>query len=139
MTMKLVDHLYENFKRYFSAFADDVAEYEMYDDLELLITLHNGSQLLYDDTDPSIQYIPAPSKEERMTEKQWRYGFGMRLRKKMRMKGITQADLSEITGLTQSMISRYVTGKSIPSLYVIDKIARILECTTDDLLHFPRY
>jgi DNA-binding Xre family transcriptional regulator len=96
----------------------------------LLIRLHDGSIYLYDDFERSI--VELPRDPNSMTDQEWRTEFARRLRRLMLVKGISQNDLVERTGMTQSMISRYMTGKSEPSARNLYKIARVLECSTDE-------
>ena len=44
-----------------------------------------------------------------------------------------QKDLSKKTGISETMISRYMNGLSNPGFFVVDKIARALDCSMDDL------
>ena len=53
----------------------------------------------------------------------------------MYQKGITQKDISLISGISEVMLSRYINGDMIPSFYKIYKIADALECSIDDLIH----
>lgn len=49
-------------------------------------------------------------------------------------KHITQQELAEAAGVTQKMISKIVTGESIPSVMKLAKIAERLGVTIDELL-----
>lgn len=49
-------------------------------------------------------------------------------------KGITQAYLAEHAGITQAMLCQIERGTKNPSLQVGIEIARLLECTVEDLL-----
>lgn len=60
--------------------------------------------------------------------------FGQRLVSLMDAAGMTVAELHRITGLSENTISRYRTGQTEPTLYVIFQIARLLGCSADELL-----
>lgn len=65
-------------------------------------------------------------------EKNKRIGIAIR---KMRLeKKMTQQQLAEEMGLTLQTISKWETGKGIPDLNNVIKLAEIFGCTTDDLL-----
>lgn len=49
-------------------------------------------------------------------------------------KNLTQKDLSMITGLTESTISRYVSGDRIPRGKNLDKLAKALDTSVEDLM-----
>ena len=59
--------------------------------------------------------------------------FGKNL-KELRINAvISQKELSEKSGIAQEMISRYETGKYIPTIKNVYKLATALECSADDL------
>lgn len=61
--------------------------------------------------------------------------FGRRLKTLLELRGMTQNELSEETGISQVSISKYLNGKSDPSLLNVLKIARALDCSLDDLTY----
>ena len=60
--------------------------------------------------------------------------FNERLKKKKKKKGLTQAQLSELAGITTRQIQNYEGGKARPRLDAAEKIAKALNITTDELL-----
>ena len=46
---------------------------------------------------------------------------------------MTQTDLANATGIPQQQISKYIRGYRVPTFYNLDKIARALDCTIDEL------
>ena len=59
--------------------------------------------------------------------------IGKIVRNKRNEKGMTQATLSQKTGVGTSMLCQIEKGTKIPSLGVALSIARALECTVDEL------
>lgn len=57
--------------------------------------------------------------------------FAENLKIAMESKGINQTQLSELTGLSKSAISQYVSGKRVPAEYAIVFLAEILGVTTE--------
>ena len=51
------------------------------------------------------------------------------------VKGISQKQLAEITGITESSVSHYIKGDRVPRGANLIKIANALGTTTDDLLN----
>lgn len=45
----------------------------------------------------------------------------------LEMKNMTQSELGEKLGLSQKAISKYVTGKSLPSLDTLERICSVLD------------
>ena len=60
--------------------------------------------------------------------------FNERLKKYRVEKGLTQAQLSELAGITTRQIQNYEGGKARPRLDAAEKIAKALNITTDELL-----
>lgn len=61
-----------------------------------------------------------------------------RIKEMLKEKGISQKELSDKTGITQSAISHYVNGDRVPRGMNLVKIADALGTTTDDLLSGDR-
>ena len=130
MSFSIID----NAKLYFPLLVERGAEFCEVGNFELIIRMNNGDKFLYDDLDRSIRQLPKDSLN--MTEEECKREFGMRLYKVMERKRVTQKELAELTGIHQSLISRYITGASEPSFYKVDKIAKALCCSTDDLRYY---
>ena len=60
--------------------------------------------------------------------------FSKRLNAARRMRGLSQCDLAERTGLKQVAISFFETGRRSPSLGNLKRLADALEVTTDYLM-----
>lgn len=124
--------LIANFELCFPTLAKKVIEYTYDPSLnELIILLRDGEVWSYEDTDNSIHHLPNDCNN--MSDDEYKCEFGRRLKKMMRRKHISQDELTERTGITQCMISRYMNGRSIPTFINVDKIARALNCSVDDL------
>lgn len=123
--------IYENLKFYFAFVSDDAIDIRETGPFELTIKLSDGRSVMYDDTDKTIRNLPYDSNH--MTEEECKQEFGMRLNKRMQRKGIRQSDLADMTGISQSLISKYIVGKTIPSFYNADKIAKALGCSLEEL------
>lgn len=130
----MTDNLYLNFERYFPTIANQVDEYRVYVEHapgSLTVRLNDGSYFLYDDFDKTLRKLPNDGYE--LTEDECRKEFGFRLRRLLYCKGITQAELSDATGIPQCSISNYINGKVCPNFYSVDKIAKALDCSLDEL------
>lgn len=67
------------------------------------------------------------------TEQMWRDNFSERLIQKMNEAGIGQWRLSQLTGISEVSLSRYMNGKATPSCYNVDRIANALRCSIPEL------
>lgn len=54
--------------------------------------------------------------------------FADKLRFAMQKKGISQSELSSITGISKSGISQYLSGKNLPKDILIEKLESALDC-----------
>lgn len=70
------------------------------------------------------------------TEEGWRREFARRMKHLMIKNVLNQSDLGRELGVPQQTISKYLTGKSKPSLGVAVKLSRVLGCTLDYLINF---
>jgi len=61
-----------------------------------------------------------------------------RIKELLEMQGISQKALSDMTGITESAISRYVKGERVPRGANLIKLADALGTTADDLLDSDR-
>lgn len=127
----MIGQLYENFEIHFPFVARRMIRCYVSGDDELTVVLDNGERVLYDDIDKTFRSLP--SDNSNLTETECRIEFGVRLRKIMRRYGVTQQELAARTGITQPSISNYINGLASPSFYVVDRIAKALDCSMDDL------
>lgn len=126
---KVDDILWQNFVRQFPLVADKVQAFRAESPLDLVVELTNGERYIYDDEWQSIRKLP--DSPDGLSEQQFKREFGVRLRKLMDRNDVTQLELSHRTGIDNRVISRYISGKNLPSFYAIDKIAKALGCSAD--------
>lgn len=123
----------EDFKSRFSWLFKRMESFEDLDGRRLFINLDNGKTMIYDILFHTVKEVKRFDDISELTEEEWKIGFSNLLRKQIRSKGITQYELANRLGVTEMTISRYTTGKSLPSVYMLDKIIRVLNCSTEDL------
>ncbi|HIB69802.1 MAG TPA: XRE family transcriptional regulator, partial [Phycisphaerales bacterium] len=61
------------------------------------------------------------------------------LRKVRRLRGVSQKQLADAIGVSIQFISLLETGKRNCSSEVLQKLAYVLRCTTDELIKAPSY
>lgn len=125
------DNIYDNFKRYYPNVEERAVEYFEKGPYELIVRLDNGTMLSYDDLEKSTRVLP--SDPNVMGEEQFRREFARRLRRQMYLKGVTQMQLANGADISEVSLSNYMTGKSTPSFFIVDKLAKVLKCHVDDL------
>lgn len=126
-----MERMFDNFTMNFPFVARNAVSYRKDSATTLVIKLADGTSVLWDDMDRIMSRLPEDSMN--MTENECRREFGKRLYRIMLRKHITQEELSLATGISRPLISNYITGKNTPSFYNVDKIAKTLGCSTDEL------
>lgn len=64
----------------------------------------------------------------------WGLDFGRNLQRVLHCKGISQGVLANKLGVTEAMLSRYIHGAAIPSVYKVGQMADIIGCDISDLI-----
>lgn len=125
------ENLLRNFEMIDPLSFSKMVKYEMPDSFTLIAFLDDGTKLLYDSLTNSTRRLKTDPRE--MTDEDMLTEFRYRLRHIMALRGFNQLRLAEETGISQVSISKYLNGKSDPSLLNLLKIARALDCSLDEL------
>ena len=136
MTADVTDFLYKyiiNNNQFINE--EDILSYEALNEHDLLITYKNGKKEIYDTYNNTSRRINQPDSDN-MDDSQMRLNFRRRLQTIMNRKWVTQEELAQRINSSQQMISRYLTGQSIPSALTIKKIADALDCNVNDFYDY---
>jgi DNA-binding Xre family transcriptional regulator len=125
------DQIFERFNRDYTETAKNVVNYYMDGRYTLALVLNTGRTILWDAFDRTFR--PLQNDLDEMSDEQYRKEIGRRISKVMFRKSITQEKLSDMTGIAQQQLSRYISGKTMPNLRVLDKITRALRMSLDEL------
>ena len=125
--------LIDNARAYYPFLLEQAVGFTQASPFDLIIRLNDGSAMLYDDLNKSFRTLPKDSRN--MSERECKNEFGNRLRTIMYRKGMTQQELGELSGIPQPVISSYISGKTSPTFYRVDRIAKALGCSIDDLTY----
>lgn len=71
-----------------------------------------------------------------MSEKEWLDIFADNLRSIMEDVGISQRELADRVGVSESAISKYIHKMQMPGIRVIVNLAYALNCSMDELIDF---
>lgn len=126
--------IFDEFKTMVPWVMRDIADWYPSGQMEITIKLKDGSRMIYDYVDKKWQMISSYACDYWITEKEWRYEFARKLKRRLNIKGMNQTDLSKLTGITQAQLSRYLSGEASPRGYNVLKIARALECSVSELV-----
>lgn len=102
---------------------------------EMTAVLRDGSRAIFNDLFCTTQFISKLNSES-VDDKEWSRRFGRRLRYLMNDRRVTQKELSDRTGISQSNISNYIRGASVPKVTTVTKLAWALGCSVSDLTSY---
>ena len=71
-----------------------------------------------------------------MTEVEWINIFGDNLIDMLKEANMTQKELADASGISESMVSDYIHKRRAPRIRSIINIAYTLDCSVDDLVDF---
>ena len=129
-------HLFDDMCVYYSFLTDDAIDWRVTGPNEIIVTLGDSTMVRYNGLTHRYTVLSKNVSEDDyfMSEEECKREFGMRLRKCMYERAMSQTRLSELTDISQVMLSKYINGKGLPGYYNISRIARALKCSVDDLM-----
>ena len=98
----------------------------------ILVTLDDGSIVRYNGILDTVRDMVSYDG----SEAQYRKEFSLRLIEKMADQYVDQSYLSQLSGVSQQSISNYMHGKSLPTIFILNKLATALHCSAADLVDF---
>lgn len=130
--------------RNFSLHAPDIYEatkrIEMFGPFRLIAFTADGSIYVYDNLNGGTRRLFNSSAEYAkrgyFTDEEWMYRFAAMVQYRMDDRFMTQDELSEMTGISQSALSHYMNCRRVPSIINVYKIAKALKCSIDDIAQF---
>ena len=123
--------LYKEYELYCPQYASITEECYQENEWDLIAILKDGTRIMYDGEQHSIRSLPDSND---ISEEQLRIEFSKRVSKILRRRGMSQLELSNLTGISTTTISKYMSRKATPSLYNANRIARALGCSIDELM-----
>lgn len=128
-------NIIHNYLAYIDPFAteNDLERAEALNEYELLFEFKNGDKFVYDKVLHSFRSFYPDDHE--LTDEEWKESFSTRLYAIMKHRQMTQEELAEKVGTSQTMITRYINGYCVPSTIMLAKMARALNCSLDDFVY----
>ena len=105
----------------------------------ILATLDDETKIEFNSLDKTIRDVTQLyiyDQDETLDETAWRKEFGHKLQRAITDKGMTQERLSDVSGISRQMLSRYVRGTSTPSGYILSRLVEALGCDVRELTKF---
>lgn len=132
---KYYEDAFEQFRLRCPMWVDKAVKYVPRHETIIRVYLENGDYVDYDTRNETYRYISKDRLKERstITDENCRSAFAKNLHELMRARLISQQVLTERSGISQAMLSKYLREKSTPTLTNIKKIAQALDCGIEEL------
>ena len=124
---------YRDFKLQFPVVAEKVIQVIECTDYLVIAKLNDDTYVEYDVMNETLRNLY--DDPDNMTDERWRYEFGRKLKATMWRRGITQTDLAEMTGISQTTISTYIRGSSSPTVPNLYRICQALGCSATEFIY----
>ena len=134
MNKKHYDKIFEDFKEECPSLVSKVDHWDAEGANSIRVYFKDGTVNIYNYILKGLM----PVHQNDGTEEDWRRDFRDKLVEKMADCDYTQQELAYATGISQTMIGRYLNKQSMPSGYVVAKLAKALHCSPDELIWFDR-
>ena len=108
---------------------ENMESYKALNEHDLLVTYKNGSMEIFDTFLNTSRQV---NKIQNNNEEQLKLSFKRKLQTLMNRRWVTQEELAKRINSSQQMVSRYLTGQSIPSAITLKKIADALNCNINE-------
>lgn len=125
--------VYNEFCRSYPDLAEDILDWYPSAQFEITVKLTGDRRYAYT-MFGKLYDIRDNDKETDINDEEWKKRFSKKMYDRMCVVHTTQEILSKETGISQTMISKYMTGKSIPSCLNAIKMARALKCSVSELM-----
>ena len=130
--------LFDNFEKEFPLLTNDIAKTIGLSDHTMEVYYKDGSVGIYDQLLHSFRYIPRKTRQQ-MTESRWRIELGHKIYRTMMERGMLMSELSDISGISYSSLSKYINGHKSPGSYTLKRIATSLGVEVGYLTDFEHY
>lgn len=127
----------KRFKLLFPSYADEIIRCKYIGDGETIFYIRDGSKVIFDDLEGSATYIaPRDSNDICLSEEEWRREFARKLKRKLKLRYMTQKELASLTGISYASLRKYMHAESTPNAYILNKISKVLKCHDAELIYF---
>ena len=121
----------------FPVYRDKITNFIYIGDMETIFYMHDGGKVIFDELNKSAQYIdPHTYGQDGLPEEEWLNEFSRKIKRKLSMKNMNRKELASMVGVPLNTIYRYVKGERVPNIFIIKKIAQVLECDVRELVNF---
>lgn len=118
--------VFDKFSHMFPRFAEATIGFTNLGLGEFEARMSDGTCVIYDSVENTLIF---PDTNGLSHEDMWTKEFGRRLKKKLYTRGISQTDVADYCDVSQSKVSRWLTGKTLPNIYESRKLEELIGCS----------
>lgn len=111
---------------------NDIEEFHAINEYDILIKFNNGKEYIYDTLENKNHSVRRINKNDMDSRKK---AFVSILRKNMNRRYMDQKKLSEISGINDSTLSRYLNGQSLPGYFNLIKLSNSLKIPVEEFFN----
>ena len=129
-----IHYIYASFMGDFPRMARRVVKCLEYNNETIILKMDDDSFYLYELGIRDARQIAFFDDMSELTDDQWNECFGYQLRNRMFKKGMYQYELAEESGISKTIVSQYINGQTTPKFNIVEKMAKVLDCSAEDFL-----
>lgn len=127
----------ELFLLYYPTNKENIIDQKNIGDGEYMFYIDDGSKVRFDIIKRSMAYIkPRTNLTIDDIDTIWLKEFSRKLKRKLKLRRMTQKDFAQSIGVTYRSVYNYVYGKTVPDYLILRKMSRVLECDIEELTNF---
>lgn len=135
MTGTVYDNFFIDFMDYYGGDGHDIIRWEPYDKLMICIYYDNGNKAYYDAVGGVVKNVGRRQEGVRFVDDELiMRRFAWRLRSAINASSLSRAEICELTGISNGSLSGYLSGRTVPNLLFVYKLAIVLDCPLEDLV-----
>lgn len=135
--------MFNDFRKRYPEIAKNAMYCTQLSNEEIMVVMKDDSAVLYDNLFKTIttsrDALDLREKRYPKEASAWRKQFAIQLDRLLILKGYSQEELADIVEISQSTISNYIAGKTIPTVDILIQIALAMECNREELCDLLSY
>lgn len=136
MTGTIYDSFFIDFMDYYGGDGHDIVRWEPYEKLMICVYYDNGNKAYYDGGDGTVKNVGRRQADvEFIDDELYARRFAWKLRSAINASPLSRAEICQRTGISNASLSGYISGRTMPNVIFIHKLAKVLKCPVEDLVN----
>ncbi len=124
----------KKFKQTHPSLGKEIHVFKKVNQAYVLIFFRDETVILYAAYEDTYHHVKLFESIRDISEGEYRKGIGNLIKARMMSLGLNQTEIVKQCKVNRDTLSRYIMGKTTPSIYTLAEIANVLECRVDALL-----